>query len=177
MIPTTDAARAGTRVVGDGALVGAVVNAVGGLPAAAAAACIVPPIPPATPLAELSDERLTVDVADTLDTILVQVQHECDRLRGGGRLVFVLPHAPLMGASGSVAASAVVGGLLSMARTLAIELARDAVTVNTVALDAASPCSSALAAQLRTLLGPGGETVTGQEIYLTAGSDLGRLRP
>jgi NAD(P)-dependent dehydrogenase (short-subunit alcohol dehydrogenase family) len=91
--------------------------------------------------------------------------------------VFVLPHAPLMGASGSVAASAVAGGLLSMARTLAIELARDAVTVNTVAVDATSPPVPGLSAQLRTLLGSGGETITGQEIYLTAGSDLGRLRP
>jgi hypothetical protein len=27
------------------------------------------------------------------------------------------------------------------------------------------------------LLGPGGQAVTGQEIYLTAGTDLGRLRP
>jgi len=175
MIPTTEAPV--TRVVGEGALVGAVVDALGGLWAIAASACMVPPIPPATPLAELSDERLAADVGDTLDTVLAQVQRECDRLRGGGRLVFVLPHAPLMGASNSVAASAVAGGLLSMARTLAIELARDAVTVNTVAVDASNAGGSALSAQLAAFLGPGGETVTGQEIYLTAGSDLGRLRP
>jgi NAD(P)-dependent dehydrogenase (short-subunit alcohol dehydrogenase family) len=170
----TTEAKVMTTVVGDGALVAAVVDAISAARAVAASACIVPPIPPVTPLAE---ERLAMDVGDTLETVLVQVQQECDRLRGGGRLVFVLPHAPLMGASGSVAASAVAGGLLSMARTLAIELARDAVTVNTVALDPASPCGSALSAQLRTLLGPGGEAITGQEIYLTAGSDLGRLRP
>lgn len=176
MNPTTEA-RVVTRVVGEGALVAAVVDALGVVRAAAASACIVPPMPPATPLAELSDERLAADVGDALDTLLVQVQRECDRLRGGGRLVFVLPHAPLMGASGSAAASAVAGGLLSMARTLAIELARDTVTVNTVAVDASNAGGSALSAQLAALLGPGGETITGQEIYLTAGSDLGRLRP
>jgi hypothetical protein len=64
-----------------------------------------------------------------------------------------------------------------MARTLAIELARDAVTVNVVALDAADPAVPALAGVLAGLLGPGGEAVTGQETYLTAGTDLGRLRP
>jgi NAD(P)-dependent dehydrogenase (short-subunit alcohol dehydrogenase family) len=175
MITTTEAPV--TRVVGESALAAAVVEALGGLRAVAASACIVPPLPPATPLAELTDERLAADVGDTLDAVLVQVQRECERLRGGGRLVFVLPHAPLMGASGSAAASAVAGGLLSMARTLAIELARDAITVNTLAVDAASPPVSALSAQLGTLLGPGGETITGQEIYLTAGHDLGRLRP
>ena len=175
MIPTTEAPV--TRVVGEGALAAAVAEALTGVRAVAASACIVPPIPPGTPLAELSDERLAADVGDTLDSVLVQVQQECDRLRGGGRLVFVLPHAPLLGASGSVAAAAVAGGLLSMARTLAIELARDAVTVNTVAVDGSSPGGSALSAQLGAFLGPGGETITGQEIYLTAGSDLGRLRP
>ena len=175
MIPTTEAPV--TRVVGEGALAAAVAEALTGVRAVAASVCIVPPIPPGTPLAELSDERLAADIGDTLDSVLVQVLQECDRLRGGGRLVFVLPHAPLMGASGSAAASAVAGGLLSMARTLAIELARDAVTVNTVAVDGSSPGGSALSAQLGAFLGPGGETITGQEIYLTAGSDLGRLRP
>jgi NAD(P)-dependent dehydrogenase (short-subunit alcohol dehydrogenase family) len=84
-----------------------------------------------------------------------------------------------MAASGYAGASAVTNGVLSMARTLAIELARDSVTVNVLAIDTVvgTELRGALAAQLSALLGPGGQHITGQEIYLTAGSDLGRLRP
>ena len=74
-------------------------------------------------------------------------------------------------------AAAVTGGVLSMARTLAVELARDGVTVNVVAVDSGAPSVRALAAELGALLSDGGADVTGQEIYLTAGNGLGWLRP
>ncbi|BBF99621.1 MULTISPECIES: hypothetical protein [Pseudonocardia] len=161
-------------VRGAGALVPVVRDAMTRVHPSAPVAVLAPWIPPLAPLAELTDDRLSTDVGDPLDAVLTDVQAV---LGGLGRLVFVLPHVPLMAAAGGTAASAVANGVLSMARTLSIELARDAVTVNVVAVDAAAPAVEALAAQLGVLAGPGGDAVTGQEIYLTAGTDLGRLRP
>ena len=171
------AATATVRVLGDGALVPAVRAALDGVAVGVPAAIVVPAVPQPAPLAALTDERLATDVGDALDAVLAHAQHALDRLHGGGRLVFVLPHAPLMAASGCAAASAVTNGVLSMARTLAIELARDVITVNVIALDASAPAVPALAGVLAGLLGSGGEAVTGQETYLTGGTDLGRLRP
>jgi NAD(P)-dependent dehydrogenase (short-subunit alcohol dehydrogenase family) len=141
------------------------------------AICIVPTVPERAAMANLSDSRLTTEIGDALEDVLAHVQSALDLLHDGGRLVFLLPHAPLMGAPGSAAASAVANGVLSMARTLAIELARDRIGVNVLAVDAEQPDGDALAVQLRALLGSGGQGITGQEIYLTAGSELGRLRP
>jgi NAD(P)-dependent dehydrogenase (short-subunit alcohol dehydrogenase family) len=167
------------HVVGGGELGPLVERALNTVDAVAPSACVVAPVPRRAALADLTDDRLTAEVAGALETVLVSVQGELARLRSGGRLVFVLPAEPLMAVSGGTAASAVTNGVLSMARTLSIELARDAVTVNVVAVASstgADPTAS-LAAQLAALLGAGGERITGQEIYLTAGSDLGRLRP
>jgi NAD(P)-dependent dehydrogenase (short-subunit alcohol dehydrogenase family) len=172
------------HVVGGGELTPLVELAVPVVDAAAHAACIVAPVPARAPLAELSDARLAEEVGGVLERVLGAVQGELAHLQPGGRLVFVLPAAPLMAVSGGAAASAVTNGVLSMARTLSIELARDAVTVNVLAIEtegvsgaAGRAAPAALSAQLAALLGPGGEQITGQEIYLTAGSDLGRLRP
>ncbi len=168
---------AAVHVRGSGALGAQVGHAVTGLVPSAPATCVVAGVPPRAPLAELSDARLTVEIGDPLEEVLGAVQDELAHLQPAGRLVFVLPAAPLMAVTGGAAGSAVAGGVLSIARTLAIELARESVTVNVVAVDADCAATSALTAQLTTLLGPGGEQITGQEIYLTAGSDLGRLRP
>jgi NAD(P)-dependent dehydrogenase (short-subunit alcohol dehydrogenase family) len=163
-------------VRGDGALVPAVRSALRRVtPGLARATCVVPRVPEPAPLAELDDERLEREVGDALATVLEHARAAVDA--GAGRLVVVLPHAPLMGVTGGAAASAVTNGVLSMARTLALELARDGVTVNVLAVDAAAPAVASLAAALEALLGEGGGDVTGQEIYLTAGTDLGRLRP
>ena len=164
-------------VLGDGALVPAVRAALDGVAVGVPAAIVVPAVPQPAPLAALTDERLAT--VQPVQRMLHVGEHRVQGFAdvGGGRLVFVLPHAPLMAATGCAAASAVTNGVLSMARTLAIELARDAVTVNVIALDAADPAVPALTGVLAGLLGPGGEAVTGQETYLTAGTDLGRLRP
>ncbi|HEY0454448.1 hypothetical protein [Actinophytocola sp.] len=168
---------ADVHVVGGGALLTAVERAAAAVQPSAPAVCVVPRIPARAPLAELSDARLSEEIGDALDETLAAVQQELAFLRGG-RLVFVLPPGPLMAASGYAGASAVTNGVLSMARTLAIELAHDSVTVNVLAIDTVgTELPGALAGQLAALLGPGGQHITGQEIYLTAGSDLGRLRP
>ncbi|MDL5155605.1 hypothetical protein [Actinomycetospora termitidis] len=165
-------------VLGDGALVPTVREALGGVsPGLARAFCVVPRVPGPAPLSELDDERLDREVGDALVDTLEQVQGAVGALTAGGRLVLVLPHAPLMGLAHGAAASAVTNGVLSMARTLAIELARDGITVNVLAVDAEAPSVRALAAELDALLVEGGADVTGQEISLTAGTDLGRLRP
>jgi len=167
---TTAAATEAVHVVGAGALRAVVERAVAGLDGSAPATCLVPYVPDRASLAEWTDTRLSAEVGGALDAVLADVQHE---LGHAERIVFVLPAAPLMGGRDSMGASAVTNGVLSMARTLSIELARDGVTVNVLALGSdADP-----AAQLAALLGPGGEQSTGQEIYLTGGSDLGRLRP
>jgi NAD(P)-dependent dehydrogenase (short-subunit alcohol dehydrogenase family) len=165
-------------VVGDGALVPAVREALGSVaPGLVAACCVVPRVPGPALLAELDDDRLDREVGDALAAVLDDVQRAVATFAAGGRLVFVLPHAPLLGTTDGAAASAVTNGVLSMARTLAIELARDGVTVNVIAVDGDGPSERALAAELAVLLGDAGGDVTGQEIYLTAGTDLGRLRP
>ncbi|MDD7939687.1 hypothetical protein PHK61_14780 [Actinomycetospora lutea] len=162
-------------VRGEGSVLSAVRAALSTVRPAAPAAVVVPAVPGPGPLAELGDDRLDALVGDTLDAVLADVRATLGQPLD--RLVFVLPHAPLMGVADGVAASAVAHGVLSMARTLAIELARDGVTVNVVAADVDAPAPGALAAQLGALLGAGGEAITGQEIYLTAGTDLGRARP
>ncbi|MEQ3553443.1 hypothetical protein WIS52_23475 [Pseudonocardia nematodicida] len=163
-----------STVRGTGALAPAVRDATDRLDPAAPVAVLVPRVPVPAPLAELTDDRLTTDVAEALESVLVDVQAVVD---GITRLVFVLPHEPLMAVACGTAASAVSNGVLSMARTLAIELAREGTTVNVVAVDAADPAVAALTGQLAVLTGDGGAAITGQEIYLTAGTDLGRLRP
>lgn len=161
-------------VRGAGALVPAVREALERARPAVPVAVLVPRVPATAPIAELTDDRLGGEVADPLDAVLADVQAV---LGDVDRIVFVLPHDPLLGVAGGTAASAVANGVLSMARTLAIELARDRVTVNVVALDPAGAAVVALADQLAVLTGEAGDAVTGQEIYLTAGTDLGRLRP
>ncbi|SFN59600.1 hypothetical protein SAMN05216207_101769 [Pseudonocardia ammonioxydans] len=164
-----------TAVVrGAGTLVPSVRDALARARPAAPVAVLVPRVPATGPLTELSDDRLDDEVAGPLGAVLADVQAVLGEV---DRLVFVLPHAPLMALAGGSAASAVANGVLSMARTLAIELARDRVTVNVVAVDPAAPAVAALADQLTVLTGGSGDAVTGQEIYLTAGTDLGRLRP
>lgn len=169
-------------VVGGGELGPLVGRALETVDSAAASACVVAPVPRRAALADLTDARLADEVAASLEAVLTAVQGELAHLGSGGRLVFVMPAEPLMAVGGGTACSAVTNGVLSMARTLSVELARDAITVNVLAVASESSSrgtdlTASLAAQLAALLGPGGEQVTGQEIYLTAGSDLGRLRP
>lgn len=156
-------------VRGDGALADAVRSALIMTVPADTAAVIVPRVPEPAPLAELTDEHLAAEVGDALDAVLADVQAALPV----ARLVFVLPADPVMGISGGAAASAVTNAVLSMARTLAIELARDGTSVNVLAVGS----TTALQAQLAALLGEGGRDITGQEVYLTGGTDLGRVHP
>jgi NAD(P)-dependent dehydrogenase (short-subunit alcohol dehydrogenase family) len=149
--------------------------------AAVPAVVVVPRVPGPGALAELSARYLDTEVAEPLADVLLAVQQALPALRaaGAGRLVFVLPVGPVMGEPSAGAAAAVAGGVLSMARTLAIELGRDGVTVNVVVVDPLrlDELGPALAGEFAALLGNGGAGLTGQEIYVTGGVELGRLRP
>ncbi len=140
------------------------------------AACLIPDLPGDRDLEALSDELLDAEIGDVLGDVLAEVQQVLPELSSrGGRLVFLLPHDVALGRPHSTAASAVAGGVLSMSRTLAIELGRDGVTVNTLLYaDGSEP---AVARQVAALVAPESAAITGQEIYVTAGSGLGRLRP
>ncbi|MFG1891625.1 hypothetical protein ACGFIR_27610 [Micromonospora sp. NPDC049051] len=82
-----------------------------------------------------------------------------------------------LGMEGRHLDSAVAGALLSMGRTWAIEFARDGIRVNTLVHgDLDDPgILAAVVGQLGLLGSPQGRAITGQEIYLCAGADLGRL--
>ena len=139
------------------------------------AACLAPDLPGDRDLEALSDELLDAEIGDVLARVLAEVQRVLPGLSGAGRLVFLLPAEAALGRPHAVAAGAVAGGVLSMARTLAIELDRDGITVNTLLY--AEGAENAVAHQVSALLAAEGADITGQEIYVTAGSGLGRLRP
>ncbi|MBB5159691.1 hypothetical protein [Saccharopolyspora phatthalungensis] len=154
----------------------ALVDALSKVDSGVPAACLIPDLPGDRDLEALSDELLDAEIGDVLGDVLAEVQQVLPELSSrGGRLVFLLPHDVALGRPHSTAASAVAGGVLSMSRTLAIELGRDGVTVNTLLYaDGSEP---AVARQVAALVAPESAAITGQEIYVTAGSGLGRLRP
>ncbi|WP_236791871.1 hypothetical protein [Amycolatopsis sp. GM8] len=153
----------------------ALVHPLSTVESAVPAACLVPDLPGDRDLEALSDELLDAEIGDVLGNVLAEVQRLLPGLTGSGRLVFLLPAEAALGRPHATSAGAVAGGILSMARTLAIELARDGIAVNTVLY--ADAAETAVAHQVAALLAAEGAAVTGQEIYVTAGSGLGRLRP
>jgi NAD(P)-dependent dehydrogenase (short-subunit alcohol dehydrogenase family) len=158
-----------------GHTVQALVAALSTVESAVPAACLVPDLPGDRDLEALSDDLLDAEIGDALGGVLTEVQRLLPGLTGSGRLLFLLPAEAALGRPHATAAGAVAGGILSMARTLAIELARDGIAVNTVLY--ADAVETAVAHQVAALLGIEAAAVTGQEIYVTAGSGLGRLRP
>jgi hypothetical protein len=85
-----------------------------------------------------------------------------------------VPAADAMGDPDDAAGSALAGGLLSLGRTWAIELRKTGVPVNCVMVDADL---AACAPLLATLAQQPDCAMTGQEIFVAHGSDVGRLRP
>ncbi len=92
-----------------------------------------------------------------------------------GRIVAVAPAAAALGEPALLADAAVTGGLISLVRSLAIELAKSGGTANTLLYDPARP--SATRAMLHALTSPDGSDVTGQEIYVAGSLSTGRLHP
>lgn len=97
-----------------------------------------------------------------------------------GRLFSVLPVDAVMGDPGDPVNSAVAGGMLSLFRTVAMELRRLPVTANTIVAPpwpADADAAAGAAAMLRALCAPDMQQVNGQEIYAAAAADVGRLHP
>ncbi|ANS32229.1 hypothetical protein R1CP_38150 (plasmid) [Rhodococcus opacus] len=115
--------------------------------------------------------------------LLTELQAALPALASSGSVVVLLPQAPAMGEVAHSAASAVCGAAMSMARTWSIELGKADIRVNTLLYaeamtdPAASTIAPAVAAQLETFWDPRSSAITGQEIFVTAGLDIGRLHP
>ncbi|HEU5036662.1 MAG TPA: hypothetical protein VFT70_06650 [Nocardioides sp.] len=161
---------------------------------------LLPPVPGPLRLAAASDEQLDSDLARALRDSIYALQGIASRIdaaiaprstgsdrdggsaetdrsgRDSGSITIVLPAAATLGQAGASVAGAFCGGMLSLARTLAIELKRQRIRVNTVLVDQHVPgVVASLATQATALMSMPG--VTGQEIYLADGLDCGRIRP
>jgi NAD(P)-dependent dehydrogenase (short-subunit alcohol dehydrogenase family) len=138
---------------------------------------LVPRVPAGGDFTQTTDEVLDADLGGALRELLTAVQAVLPSFADRrGHLIILLPAEPTLGQVGSAVPGAFCGAALSLARTLALELARDHITVNTVLHGEPSPAIRAgLAAQLVALAGS--DAATGQEIYIADGTDLGRLRP
>ncbi|KAA0571519.1 SDR family oxidoreductase [Azospirillum sp. Sh1] len=104
-----------------------------------------------------------------------------------GRVIALLPGGATMGEPGEAINSALAGAMLSLFRTVALEMRSTPVTVNTLVYAtraADGPTGGgvlgdpeALACMIASLLGSGARGINGQEIYALAGADVGRLHP
>lgn len=103
-----------------------------------------------------------------------------------GRLLILLPGEAAMGDPGRPVESALAGAMLSLCRTVALEVRKRPVTINAVMYRPSSGTDDAeaarsrwagVAAQIRTLAQPACRDVNGQEIFVTAALDVGRLHP
>jgi NAD(P)-dependent dehydrogenase (short-subunit alcohol dehydrogenase family) len=96
-----------------------------------------------------------------------------------GRIVLLLPQDAAMGRPADPANSAITGAMLSLSRTVALELRKTGGTINAVMhdLEASPAAASAVAAQIVALALPAMTHLTGQEIFIAHGEDVGRLHP
>lgn len=141
---------------------------------------LIPPVPGPAAFAAATDGQ---EIRSALLWLLSEMQAALKLLGPGGSVVVLLPQGPAMGQSGSCSASAVCGGAMSMARTWAIEFARTGIRVNTVLYGEALvdpddvSIVPAVAAQVEAFWDRRAESITGQEVFVTGGLDIGRLRP
>jgi hypothetical protein len=92
-----------------------------------------------------------------------------------GRVIALLPGDATMGDPGDVVNSAIAGAMLSLFRTVALELRRTSITANTLMYSADE--TAGLATLINSLLDPDAHSINGQEIYACGGADVGRLHP
>ena len=111
------------------------------------------------------------------------IQHYVRRAiaqRRGGHVLALLPSAAAIGDPLDTPTSAVTGGMLSLLRTLALELRKLDMTVNTILYDEVNGeivHMGDVVALLATLAAQAHGAITGQEIYACNGNDAGRLHP
>ncbi|NEW72943.1 hypothetical protein [Streptomyces rhizosphaericus] len=145
--------------------------------------CLVPAMPEPCAFQDSSAEHLHTSIGGTLTLLMTELRQAARAMGGnpeGGRIVVLLPEKPSMGAADGFPAAAVCGAAVSMLRTLAMELERRNISVNTLFYSgdlSASANTKALTALLDTLLFGDTAPVIGQEVFVAGGADLGRLHP
>ncbi|MET0455747.1 MAG: hypothetical protein ABW137_28225 [Mycobacterium sp.] len=127
----------------------------------------------------LAGNRYESAVVQPLMTAFSVVQHHWEAItaaRGRGRVIVVAPASAALGDPDRPLDAAVVGGLISFVRSVAIELQRHGATAHILFFDE-TPDDPAVQAMIDTLVADVSGTVTGQEIYLAGGAALGRAHP
>jgi len=132
--------------------------------------------------ADGSDAWSGVAVELTRNFELIQhYVHRAIAQRRGGHVLALLPAAAAMSDALDTPTSALTGGMLSLSRTLALELRKLDITVNTLLYEGGGGDEIAymadVAALLATLAAQADGAITGQEIYACNGNDVGRLHP
>jgi len=97
-----------------------------------------------------------------------------------GHVTALLPGAAAMGDPADTGASALGGGMISLVRTLALELKRLRMTANAVLFEWAVDNianSAEVAALVETLVLQPGCAISGQTIFACSATDAGRLHP
>lgn len=118
-------------------------------------------------------------VVQPLMTAFAAVQHHWASIVAAqtrGRVVVLAPAVAALGHPEKPLDAAVVGGLISFVRSLAIELQRYGATAHILFFDD-TPNDPAVQVMIATLIDDTSYTVTGQEIYLANDTSLGKLRP
>lgn len=97
-----------------------------------------------------------------------------------GHLIILSPADCAMGDPNDLAGSILAGALISLKRTLALEFLKHGFTANCIFVGYRNKDIldlETLARTIRLLAEQPGATITGQEIFLAAGLESGRLKP
>ena len=116
---------------GAAALVDATVGALGGIDIFVANAGIWPPAD--VPITEMTDEHWHRTMAENLDSVFFTTRAVARVMSDGGRIVLVSSTAGQRGEAYHNDYAATKGAIISMTKSLCIELARRGITVNSVA--------------------------------------------
>lgn len=132
-------------------------------------------------LASHGDGERWSGVASVLTEAFVEIQRFVAARSGlPGHVVAVLSARAAMGEPADPEGSALAGGMLSLMRTLALELQRAGISANTLMCEHDGEQltgSPELAALVHALVNQAGTALTGQEVFVCNGRDVGRLRP
>ncbi|MFC9840274.1 hypothetical protein ACFVKB_41885 [Rhodococcus sp. NPDC127530] len=141
--------------------------------------CIVVTPPAPLPFAASTEEDLEdakALIADVVHSLQSAVTKFREQGIAHGSVAVLVPAKAVLGESRSVLPGLVGGAVLSLCRTMAIELKKDSVSLNTVLHGDFSVAECAAIASLLHVF-RSSPALTGQEIYTADGPDLGRIKP
>jgi NAD(P)-dependent dehydrogenase (short-subunit alcohol dehydrogenase family) len=132
-------------------------------------------------VASRGDGERWSSVASVLTEAFAEIQRFVAARPGlQGHVIAVLDARAAMGNPADPDGSALAGGMLSLMRTLALELQRAGISANTLMCEQDGERllgAPELTALVRVLASQAGTALTGQEIFVCNGRDVGRLRP